>query len=255
MSGPIASTHIFQFNAYSDAGRSLFAHRRRLATTPGLRFSRLVFTGSTSSEGFQIGIVEPRRQLAMCVWENERALDKFLEHSPIGRSWQADTNQYCELRMKPFRAHGSYRGHEPFAGMQPLDPPGGPVAIWTFANIRPRGLRYFWDEIRGATDRLVASPGLIAGTAGPEHLYRGAMTFTIWEDLADTVRFAYRSAPHKGIVRDVKKQNLLTESMFIRFSPYVATGRWPAYSGFARQFEAFADSLHAAGVAPAGASS
>ena len=70
--------------------------------------------------------------------------------------------------------------------------------MWTFANIAPRNLWYFWSGIRRATPVLLGSPGLIAGTAGPEHMYRGAMTFTIWERLDAALDFAYREQPHRG---------------------------------------------------------
>ena len=152
--------------------------------------------------------------------------------------------------MRPFRSYGSYLGLDPLAGMEPATPPEGPVAMWTFANIPRHGLRYFWDQIRGASDRLMTEPDLIAGTAGPERLYRGAMTFTVWRRLESATRFAYHRKPHKQIVKDVKRRELLTDSMFIRFSPYAARGEWPAYSRFAERFQAFAAELTDEQVAP-----
>ncbi len=214
-----------------------------MVVIPGLRFCRLVFVGGLNAEGFTLGPVDPRRQLAMCIWEDEPALERFLERSPVARAWRERSDEYCELRLTPFRAHGSYLGREPLAGMAATEHERGPVVVWTFANIPPRSLRFFWGGIRHATRELFQQPGLIAGTAGPERLYTGAMTFTVWESLRDTVRFAYRERPHKQIVKRVNDRGLLTDSMFIRFRPYAAGGAWPARSRFAARFETFARSL------------
>jgi hypothetical protein len=240
---PIASTHLFRFSSIRDGARSLLGDRRRLERVDGLRFSRLVFVGSLRREGFTFGFVDPRLQLALCIWDDEQALDAFLSDSPIGRSWRRASHEYCELRMVPFGGQGSYLGFEPLAGIRRQQPTEGPVVHWTFADIAPRGLRYFWGSIRHATTKLLASPGLIAGTAGPERLYRGAMTFTIWRSLDDSVRFAYTQPPHKQIVRRVRRGGILVDSLFIRLTPFAVEGSWPRYSRFGERFDEFARSL------------
>ncbi len=241
--GPIASTHIFRFRSLRRAGRSLFGDRERLRAVEGLRFATLVFVGSLLSEGLTFGPVDPRRQMAMCVWERESALDDFLARSPIGRAWIDGTDEYCEVRMSAFGAFGSYRGHEPFADLRRERPGPGPVGLWTFANIPPRGILHFWTSIRHAASKLTSSPGLVAATAGPEHTYRGAMTFTIWDSLEHATKFSYREQPHKDIVRRVREHELLTDSMFVRLKPYAARGRWPSYSRFGGRFDAFVSEL------------
>jgi hypothetical protein len=239
----VASTHIFRFRSARAAIRSLLVDRSRLNRVDGLRFSRHVFVGGLRSEGFNIGLVDPRRQMAMCLWEDEAALERFLRESAIGSTWREATDEYCEIRMTPLRSHGSYRGLQPLAGLAGTRPDDGPVAVWTFANIPPRGLWFFWSGIRGAAAKLLASPGLIAGTAGPEHLYRGAMTFTIWDHVENATGFAYRHEPHRQIVQDVREHGLLVDSMFIRLRPYEASGTWPGHSRFAAAFGRFAEGL------------
>ena len=243
---PVASAHLFHFRSARDAARSLFVDRRRLAATPGLRFHRHVFAGSMLTEGFTFGPVDARRQMALCIWDDEAALDRFLGDHPIGRAWRAQTDEYCEVRMVPYRSHGTYRGLEPLAGLPSERPGDGPAAIWTFANIPPRGLWFFWSGIRGAAAKLLIIPELIAGTAGPEHLYRGAMTFTIWERLDAALGFAYREEPHRTIVKVVRDGGRLIDSMFVRLRPYAASGSWPARSRFAPRFEQFKRSLETA---------
>ena len=196
--GPVVSAHVFTFRSPRDAARSLARDRERLDRVPGLRFARLVFAGARRREAMSVGWIDPRRQLAMCVWEEEAALDRFRDRSPIGRAWRGQTDQHCEVRMAPFRTHGTYRGLEPLAGLGAQAAPAGPVAMLTFANIPARGLVYFYRGIHRSTAPLLASDGLIAAVAGPERLGRGGMTFTIWDSLPDALGFSYRREPHRG---------------------------------------------------------
>jgi hypothetical protein len=247
---PIASTHLFRYRSLRDAARSLMRDRDVLARADGLLFRRLVFVGSPRREGFTIGLVDPRRQMATCLWKDEAALAAFKARSPIARAWREDTAEYCEILLEPFRTHGTYRGHEPLAGLRARRPGEGPAVMWTFANIAPRNLWFFWRGIHRTTPVLLDAPGVIAGTAGPEHMYRGAMTFTIWERPEDALSFAYRESPHGQIVKDVRADSRLVDSMFIRFRPYAASGSWPAYSRFADRFDAFAAQLTQRAPAP-----
>jgi hypothetical protein len=236
--GPIASAHLFTFRSRRDAARSLARDRGRLARVPGLRFARVVFVGSRRSDSMDLGWVDPRRQMAMCIWDDEPALERFRE-SAAGRAWRLETKQHCELRLAPFRTHGTYMGHEPLDGLPAQAAPPGPVALMTFANIPLRGLPYFWRGINRSSKELHASPGLIAAAAGPERLYRGGMTFTIWESLPQALGFSYRRDPHRGIVKSVREHGRLIDSMFIRLRPYAAEGTWFPWSRFALPFDEF----------------
>ena len=122
--------------------------------------------------------------------------------------------------------------------------------MWTFANIAPRNLWFFWNGIHRSTRVLLESPGLIAGVAGPEHMYRGAMTCTIWERPEAALDFAYRKPPHREIVKEVGADGRLIDSMFIRFQPYAADGEWSGYSRFAGRFGEFALKLCAQAPGP-----
>lgn len=252
--GPVASAHLFTFRSARAAARSLTRDRGRLAGVPGLRFARVVFVGSRRSDSMDLGWVDPRRQMAMCIWEDEPALARFRE-SPIGRGWRLETEQHCELRLAPFRAHGVYMGDKPLAGLGARTAPSGPVALMTFANIPLRGLPYFWRGINRSTRELHSSPGLIAAAAGPERWYRGGMTFTIWESLPEALGFSYRREPHRGIVKSVREHERLIDSMFIRLRPYAAEGTWFPWSRFAQPFGEFVRATGSAPApAPAGAS-
>jgi hypothetical protein len=242
---PVASAHLIRFPSFQAAARSLVRDRRYLRRVDGLLFARLVFVGGRRTEGFTIGVVDPRRQMALCVWRDEEALDRFLERSAIARSWRALPADYCEVRTEPFAAFGSYLGEAPLRELPSAPKPDGPVVVWTFANIPLKSRPYFWRNIRRATRQLLSAPELIAGTAGPERWYGGAMTFTVWSSIDDAIRFAYRKGTHKQIVKDVNVHGLLTDSMFLRLRPYSIQGSWPKGSRFASRFEQLARSLGA----------
>ena len=157
------SAHVFTFGSARDAAREPSSRDRERpgrprVTAPGLRFARLIFVGARRWEAMSPGWIDPRRQLAMCVWEDEAALDRFRERSPIGRAWRGQTDQHCEVRMVPFRTHGTYRGLEPLAGLGAQAAPAGPVAMLTFANIPARGLAYFYRGIHRSTAAVCSRP-------------------------------------------------------------------------------------------------
>jgi hypothetical protein len=243
---PIVSVHVFTYRSPRAAARSLARDRTRLAHVPGLRFARLVFVGARRWECMTPGWIDPRRQMAMCVWDDEAALERFCERSPAGRSWREQTNQHCDLRMAPFRAHGTYRGEEPLAGLPAGKEPIGPIAMLTFANLPARGLFFFYRGINRSASPLLASNGLIAAVAGPERLGRGGMTFTIWDSLADALAFSYRRDPHRELVKDVHEHDRFIDSMFLRLRPYRAEGSWFPWSRFVARFEQFARSMPSA---------
>jgi hypothetical protein len=187
------------------------------------------------------GWIDPRRQLAMCVWDDEPALERF-QDSPLGRAWREQTNQLCEVRMSPFRAHGAYRGEEPLADLDAQARPEGPVALMTFANMPVRELPHFYRGLQRATKVLHAAEGLIAAVGGPERLGRGGMTFTLWRSLPDALGFSYRRDPHRGLVKDVRQEDRFIDSMFLRLAPYAAEGTWFPWSRFAVPFAQFVGS-------------
>jgi hypothetical protein len=235
--GPIASAHVFTFRSLRRAGRSLTRDRERLRLIPGLRFARVIVVGSRRSEAISQGWLEPRRQLAMCVWDDEPSLERFLAGSPIGEAWRGRTRHYGEVRMTPFRSHGTYMGEEPLRGLTPRAAAAGPVAVMTFANMPVRGMWHFYRGLARSTPVLHESPGLIAAAGGPERLGRGGMTFTIWRSLPDALAFSYRREPHRGLVRDIHAGPGFIDSMFLRLAPYAATGTWFPWSRFAPGFE------------------
>ena len=146
------------------ASRATGAPRRRC---PGLRFARLIFAGARRWEAMTAGWVDPRRQMAICVWEDEAALERFRERSPSGARGASRPISIarCGWRRFALTAPTGVSSRWPACAR---GRPGGPIAMLTFANIPDRGLVYFYRGIHRSTGSTARRPnGLIAAVGGP----------------------------------------------------------------------------------------
>ena len=76
-----------------------------------------------------------------------------------------------------------------------------------------------------AEAEAVADPGLAFGTglARPPRL---VSTFSLWRTARAMRDFAYRGAGHTAALDAVARRDFHSESTFLRFAPYAATGDW-----------------------------
>jgi hypothetical protein len=230
----VASFHLVREPAWRApvALARLGTDRLRLRATPGLRFARLLGTGTgAAATGADLA-----RSALFAVWESADALAAFeQEHeNGAGVGWfgaraarvRARGGEVYTLRLALLSGHGRWGGRDVLADLAPAPPPGeGPVAVLTRATVRPSR----WHRFRAArppvSAELAAAPGLRAAVAIGEAPVGLQATFSLWTDAAAVSAFA-RSPRHRDVVRRTRRENWYGEELFARFTPLGSAGTW-----------------------------
>ena len=79
--------------------------RRPLRRSPGLRFAKLMGTGSGRT--FTVRDADPRRWALLAVWDDERSAAAFETGDVVGR-WQRIADEQWSARMRPLAARGRW---------------------------------------------------------------------------------------------------------------------------------------------------
>ena len=123
----------------------------RLRRVPGLRFARLVGTGSPGA--FTPLDAEPRRWGLVAVWDNPAAARAFAG-AAMARSWERIAEEHFHVELRPVAWRGRWSGREPF-GPPPVRPgPAGPPDTFGHPPVQ---------SFPAAPDRAPQAPGALPG--------------------------------------------------------------------------------------------
>lgn len=217
MSGtPVVTLHLWGVpaRAVPRAVLHMAADRRPLARTSGLRFAKLLGTGSGRT--FTVRDADPRRWGLLAVWDDDDAATAF-DAGPLPTGWRRFADEEWGARLEPLAARGRWSRREPFGQPEPR-PWRGPVAAVTRARLVLRRAARFWAAVPPVSADLHRSPGLRLALGIGEAPLGLQGTFSVWDSTAALNAFAYRGAPHAAVVERTERERWYAEELFARFA-------------------------------------
>ncbi|SFE87211.1 monooxygenase [Blastococcus tunisiensis] len=190
------------------------ADRRRLWRTPGLRFAKLLGTGSGRT--FTPLDADPRRWGLLATWEEDAAAAAFDGGAVVG-GWRRFADEEWTARLRPLSARGRWSGQEPFGRPAPATHEG-PVAAVTRARLVLHRAARFWAAVPPVSADLHRAPGLRLALGIGEAPIGLQGTFSVWDSSAALNRFAYDRAPHAAVLARTGREGWYAEELFARFA-------------------------------------
>ena len=193
--------------------------RARLRRVPGLRFSKLLGTGSGRT--FTVRDADPRRWGLLAVWDDEAAAEP--DENAVAAGWRAFADEEWSARLRPLTARGLWSRREPFGRPAPTRW-DGPVAAVTRARLVTRKAVRFWSAVPPVSADLHRSPGLRMALGIGEAPLGLQGTFSVWESGAALNAFAYDRAPHAAVVARTAREGWYAEELFARLAVLSTSG-------------------------------
>ncbi|KAF0968161.1 MULTISPECIES: monooxygenase [Gordonia] len=210
--------------------------RRALRATPGLRFAKLLGTGTART--FTMESADLRHWAALTVWNDDDAA-RASSNSRVLRRWQDSSTEELRITMRPLRSKGrwsrvdpfGHRSHDgqPATGVRPRDW-AGPVAALTRARLRPTTMASFWRAVPPVASELAGAQGNRLALGVGELPIGVQGTFSLWDSAHDLTDFAYRSPAHKSAISRTKPARWYAEELFARFAVLDVTGTYQGRS-------------------------
>jgi hypothetical protein len=190
------------------------ADHLRLRRRPGLRFAKLLGTGTGRT--FTLRDADPHRWALLTVWDDEAAAAAFDNGHVVG-GWRRIAEEEWTARLRPLSSRGRWSRREPFGSPRP-EPWEGPVAAITRARLAPARARRFWRAVPPVSAELHRTPGLLLALGIGEAPFGLQGTFSLWRSSAALTRFAYQGAAHLDAVRRTGPERWYAEELFARFA-------------------------------------
>jgi hypothetical protein len=199
--------------------------RIALRKTAGLRFSKLLGTGS--GETFGVADADMHHWAQFYVWDSVADLRTFQE-SPRQQAWQRIAEESWSATLAPIAWRGQWSGVDPLFGITPVDvstlAQGVKIAAVTRARIKPTQWRSFWKAVPPVAASMATAPGLLYRIGIGEAPLGLQGTFSLWESTTAIDTFAYKTREHLEVVRRTHTAGWYAEELFARFAVVESSG-------------------------------
>ncbi|SEK58892.1 spheroidene monooxygenase [Blastococcus sp. DSM 46786] len=218
----VVTLHLWQVSTHAipRALVHMAADRRPLRRTPGLRFAKLLGTGSGRT--FTVRDADPRQWGLLAVWDDPAAPAAFQDSGPPAR-WRRFADEEWVAHLEPLSARGLWSGQEPFGRPRPRVC-GGPVAAITRARLVLRRAARFWTAVPPVSADLLESPGLRMALGIGEAPLGLQGTFSLWDSSSSLNAFAYGRSPHTAVIERTHREGWYAEELFARFAVRSSSG-------------------------------
>jgi hypothetical protein len=174
------------------------------------------------------------RQVAIFAqWENETALDEYLEKDNFGRKLARGWH----VRLSFIREWGKFSGFKIPEQKEKLEKPNSPVVAVTIAKMKPFEVPRFIHWGRPVEKLVSDHPGTTLSLASVR-FPNTVSTFSIWKtekEMTDMVH-GHSATPkpkrHANAMKERERKNFHFEFTTLRFKPIAEFGTWKGQTNF-----------------------
>jgi hypothetical protein len=187
----------------------------------GMTYAEVVFAAQL---GKWLPVPKPGRLGLIAAWDNDAALDRFLDDHPFAEHLAGGWH----TRLEPLHRFGSWAGMDALLMSDSPAADDEPVAALTLGRLKISRTRAFLKSARPTERDAVHNPAVAAVTGfGRLTPPRLVSTFTIWRNLAAMREYAFgKDGSHQAAVKVDRAKPFHRESAFLRFRPYASQGAW-----------------------------
>lgn len=198
----------------------------------GLVHAECLLAMTLGSRIFSLSRILPRELVVFAQWENESAIDAFLEQTKFGKLL---TNAW-HVRLRFLRQWGSFEGFE-IPDFEEVCDANAPVVAVTLAKMKmlqvPRFIR--WGR---PVEKLVRDHPSTTLSLASTRLLRTVSTFSIWESQKEMLKMVHGGSAvkqpkrHSEAMRERERKNFHTQFTTLRFKAIGEYGDWKGKSNF-----------------------
>lgn len=196
--------------------------RGAIAAAPDLRFFKMLGTGAGA--GFSTKPNFSRYGL-LCVWDSLDAAENGLARNKAVQRLAERSSEAVTLYLTPTQSRGEWAAQEPFT-VAPATKPSTPIVALTRATLRARHIARFWSLVPAISETVEDEETQHFMLGLGEVPYRNQVTFSIWSNEEDMIRFSRSSPTHGEAVRRAYREGWFAESLFARFNLTKVQGVW-----------------------------